>query len=70
MLSSNPLFCYFNELRTTQTAVDVDWRILAADEASADVLSRAWSAAEVHRAAFPEFGRLLAGHVDTDWGRT
>jgi hypothetical protein len=27
-LSSNPLSRYFNELRTTQTAVDVDWRIL------------------------------------------
>src|SRR5918996_4670116 len=27
-LSSNPLFCYFNGLRTTQIVVDVAWRIL------------------------------------------
>jgi hypothetical protein len=27
-LSSNPLRAFFNDLRTTQIAVDVDWRIL------------------------------------------
>ena len=51
-LSSNPLSCDCNELRTTQVAVDVDRRIFGAAVAIATSCKRRWQVPGSDKAAF------------------
>ena len=57
-LSSNPLSCYFNELRTTQVAVDVDRRIFGAAVAISTSCKRRWQVPGSDKAAF-WVGRIM-----------